>query len=73
MLKFTSIHEANAALNALADGQRVEVLGRIARVDKSLNALCFACHQQVVKAQPDRRFTCGKKGGHRYLTPVVVG
>ena len=73
MLKFTSIHEANAALNALADGQRVEVLGRIARVDKSLNALRFACHQQVVKHDADRRFTCGKKGGHRYLTPVVGG
>ena len=69
--RFKSIHEANAALNALADGQRVEVLGRIAEVDKSLPALRFACHQQAVKAQPDRRFTCGKKGNHRYLTPIV--
>jgi len=73
MLRFKSIHEANAMLDALADGQRVEVLGRIAEMDKALHALRFACHQQVVKAQPDRRFTCGKKGGHRYLTPVVVG
>ena len=73
MLRFGSIHEANAMLDALADGQRVEVLGRIAEVDKSLPALRFACHQQVVKHDADRRFTCGKKGGHRYLTPVVVG
>ena len=71
MLKFNSIHEANAALNALADGQRVEVLGRVAVMDKALHALRFACHQQAVKAQPDRRFTCGKKGNHRYLTPIV--
>jgi len=71
MLKFTSIHEANAALNTLADGQRVEVLGRIARVDKALHALRFACHQQVVKRAFDRRFTCGKKDSHRFITPVV--
>jgi len=73
MLKFKSIHEANAALDALADGQRVEVLGRIARVDKSLNALRFACHQQAVKHAFNRRFTCGKKGNHRFITPIVVG
>ena len=71
MLQFTSIHEANAALDALADGQRVEVLGRIAEVDKSLPALRFACHQQVVKHDADRRFTCGKKNNHRFITPVV--
>ena len=71
MLRFKSIHEANAMLDALADGQRVEVLGRIARVDKALHALRFACHQQVVKRAFDRRFTCGKKDSHRFITPVV--
>ena len=73
MLRFKSIHEANAALNTLADGQRVEVLGRIARVDKSLNALRFRCEQQVVKYDIDRQFTHGKKNNHRYLTTVGVG
>ena len=73
MLRFKSIHEANAALDALADGQRVEVLGRVAEMDKSINALRFACHQQVVKRSFDRRFTRGRKNNHRYLTPVGVG
>jgi len=73
MLQFTSIHEANAALDALADGQRVAVLGRIAEVDKSLPALRFKCEEQVVKRAFDRRFTRGRKGNHRYLTPVGAG
>ena len=71
MLRFKSIHEANAALDALADGQRVEVLGRIAEVDKALHALRFRCEQQAVKHAFDRRFTCGKKNNHRFITPVV--
>ena len=70
MLKFTSIHEANAALDALADGQRVEVLGRIAEVDKSLPALRFACHQQAVKAQPDRSYARASKNGHSLVTVI---
>ena len=73
MLRFKSIHEANAMLDALADGQRVEVLGRIAEMDKALHALRFRCEQQVVKYDIDRQFTHGKKNNHRYLTPVGVG
>ena len=70
MLKFKSIHEANTMLDALADGQRVEVLGRIAEMDKSLGALRFKCGQQVVKHDIDRKFARGKQGNHRFVTPV---
>ena len=73
MLQFTSIHEANAALDRLADGQRVAVLGRIAQVDKSLGALRFKCEQVEAKHEQDRRFAHGKQGNHRFVTPVVVG
>jgi len=70
MLQFTSIHEANAALDRLADGQRVAVLGRIAQVDKSLGALRFKCEAQVVKHDTDRTFARGKKNGHQFVTPI---
>jgi len=70
MLQFTSIHQANAALDQLADGQRVAVLGRIAQVDKSLGVLRFKCGQQVVKHEQDRCFAHGKKGNHRFVTPT---
>jgi len=70
MLKFKSIHEANAALDALADGQRVEVLGRIAVMDLSLGALRFKCEQQAVKAQPDRSYARASKNGHSLVTVI---
>ena len=69
MLRFKSIHEANAVLDALADGQRIEVLGRIAIMDKALGALRFKCEQQVVK-HDTRQFSHGKQGNHRFVTPV---
>jgi len=72
MLRFKSIHEANAVLDTLADGQRIEVLGRIAEMDGSLGALRFKCErEQVVKSSTDRRqFSRGKQGKHQFLTPV---
>ena len=71
MLRFKSIHEANAVLDALADGQRIEVLGRIAEMDKSLGALRFKCEQQVVKSSTDRRqFSRGKQGKHQFVAPI---
>ena len=70
MLRFKSIHEANAVLDALADGQRIEVLGRIAIMDKALGALRFKCEQQVVKYDTDRRFARGKQGKHQFVTPI---
>ena len=72
MLQFKSIHEANAVLDTLADGQRVAVMGRIGEMDKSLGALRFKCEQQVVKKHDiDRQFARGKKGNHRFITPIV--
>ena len=71
MLQFSNIHQANAALDRLAHGQRVAVLGRIARVDKSLGALRFKCAQEVAKASPDRKFVRGKQGNH--TTMVATG
>ena len=70
MLQFKSIHEANAVLDTLADGQRVAVMGRIAEMDKSLGALRFKCEQQVVKYDTDRRFARGKQGKHQFVTPI---
>ena len=68
MLQFVSIHQANAALDRLAHGQRVAVLGRIAEVGKSLSALRFKCEQQQAKTQPDRQYARGKKNGHSLVT-----
>jgi len=73
MLQFTSIHQANAALDQLAHGQRVAVLGRIAQVDKSLGVLRFKCEQQVVKHEQDRRFAHGKQGNRAYVSILEVG
>ena len=71
MLQFKSIHEANAVLDTLADGQRVAVMGRIGEMDKSLGALRFKCEQQVVKYDTDRRqFSRGKQGKHQFVAPI---